>query len=201
MFMNCSVFCDVQNVRSSILGQNVIFGKLNVQTFNVRSVRSSVFWCSLQDQQLVSCAICHCCNPFFYCLLLEIGMQSLLLLGDYYSALSAGLYSNSNIMDHCWPHSEDVIQISRKKWINPRPKAKDFYPIFSKKFVLCPKNEASNAIVMQKDHGLHRNFMKKISISLKKFNFTKFSLPPWKGNGFFVKLHKFHEIFITSMDA
>ena len=42
---------------------------------------------------------CHCCNnPFFYCLLLEIGMQSL-LLGDYYSALCLQdwLYSNSNI--------------------------------------------------------------------------------------------------------
>ena len=49
MFMNCSVFCDVQHVRSSILGQNVMFGKLDVQTFNVRSVRSSIFWCSFQD--------------------------------------------------------------------------------------------------------------------------------------------------------
>ena len=32
MFMNCSVFCDVQHVRSSVLGQNVMF----------RSVRSSI---------------------------------------------------------------------------------------------------------------------------------------------------------------
>ena len=32
MFANCSVFCDVRHVRSSVLGQNVMFG----------SVRSSV---------------------------------------------------------------------------------------------------------------------------------------------------------------
>ena len=44
MFANCSVFCDVRHVRSSILGQNVMFKK-----FDVRSVRSSVFWCSFQD--------------------------------------------------------------------------------------------------------------------------------------------------------
>ena len=50
MFANCSVFCDVRHVRSSILGQNVMFGKFDVRTFNVRSVRSSVFWCSFQDQ-------------------------------------------------------------------------------------------------------------------------------------------------------
>ena len=49
MFANCSVFCDVQHVRSSILGQNVMFGQFDVRTFNVRSVRSSVFWCSFQD--------------------------------------------------------------------------------------------------------------------------------------------------------
>ena len=49
MFMNCSVFCDVRHVQSSILGQNVMFGKFDVRTFNVRSVRSSVFWCSFQD--------------------------------------------------------------------------------------------------------------------------------------------------------
>ena len=49
MFANCSVFCDVRHVQSSILGQNVMFGKFNIQTFNVRSVRSSVFWCSFQD--------------------------------------------------------------------------------------------------------------------------------------------------------
>ena len=44
MFTNCSVFCDVRHVQSSILGQNVMFGKFDVRTFNVRSVRSSVFW-------------------------------------------------------------------------------------------------------------------------------------------------------------
>ena len=49
MFMNCSVFCDVQHVWSSILGQNVMFRKFDVRTFNVRSVRSLVFWCSFQD--------------------------------------------------------------------------------------------------------------------------------------------------------
>ena len=49
MFANCSVFCDVRHVRSSILGQNVMFGMFDVRTFNVRSVRSSVFWCSFQD--------------------------------------------------------------------------------------------------------------------------------------------------------
>ena len=49
MFANCSVFCDVRDVRSSILGQNVMFGKFDVRTFNVRSVRSLVFWCLFQD--------------------------------------------------------------------------------------------------------------------------------------------------------
>merc|ERR1712020_111848 len=49
MFANCSVFCDVQHVRSSILGQNVMFRKFDVRTFNVRSVQSSVIWCSFQD--------------------------------------------------------------------------------------------------------------------------------------------------------
>ena len=48
MFANCSVFCDVRHVRCSILGQNVMFGKFDVWTFNVQSVRSSVFWCSFQ---------------------------------------------------------------------------------------------------------------------------------------------------------
>ena len=49
MFMNCSVFCDVRHVRSSILGQNVMFGKFAVRTFNVQSVRKLVFLCSFQD--------------------------------------------------------------------------------------------------------------------------------------------------------
>ena len=48
MFANCSVFCDVRHVRSSILGQNVMFRKFDVWTFNVQSVRSSVFWCSFK---------------------------------------------------------------------------------------------------------------------------------------------------------
>ena len=46
MFANCFVFCDVLHVRSSILGQNVMSGKFNVQTVNVQSVQSSIFWCS-----------------------------------------------------------------------------------------------------------------------------------------------------------
>ena len=49
MFANCSVFCNVWHVRSSILGQNVMFRMFDVRTFNVRSVRSLVFWCSFQD--------------------------------------------------------------------------------------------------------------------------------------------------------
>ena len=49
MFVNSSVFCDVRHVRSSILSQNVMFGKFDVRTFNVRSIRSLVFWCSFQD--------------------------------------------------------------------------------------------------------------------------------------------------------
>ena len=49
MFTNCSVFCDVWHFRSLILGQNVMFRKFDVWTFNVRSVWSSVFWCSFQD--------------------------------------------------------------------------------------------------------------------------------------------------------
>ena len=28
MFMNCSVFCDVRHVRSTVLGQNVMFGSV-----------------------------------------------------------------------------------------------------------------------------------------------------------------------------
>ena len=42
MIVNCSVFCDVQHVRSSILIKNVMFGKFDVQTFNVQSVWSLV---------------------------------------------------------------------------------------------------------------------------------------------------------------
>ena len=53
MFANCSVFCDVQYVRSSILGQNVMFGMFDVWTFNIRSVRSSVFCCSFQHQRVL----------------------------------------------------------------------------------------------------------------------------------------------------
>ena len=49
MFVISSVFCDVRHIRSSILGQNVMFRMFNVQTINVRCVRSSVFWCSFQD--------------------------------------------------------------------------------------------------------------------------------------------------------
>ena len=49
MFAKCSVFCDVWHVWSSIWGQNMMLGKFDVWTFNVRSVGSSVFWCSLQD--------------------------------------------------------------------------------------------------------------------------------------------------------
>ena len=36
IFANCSLFCDVRHVRSSILGQNVMFRKFDVRTFNVR---------------------------------------------------------------------------------------------------------------------------------------------------------------------
>ena len=46
---NCLGFCDARHIQSSILGQNVMFRKFDVQTFNVQSVRSSVFWCSFQD--------------------------------------------------------------------------------------------------------------------------------------------------------
>ena len=49
VYTNCSVFCDVQHVQSSILSQIVMFRKFDVQTFNVHSVRSSVFWCFFQD--------------------------------------------------------------------------------------------------------------------------------------------------------
>ena len=55
MFANCSVFCDVRHVRSSILGQNVMFGKFyvghsmfgvfEVRYFGVRSNTSSVTKC------------------------------------------------------------------------------------------------------------------------------------------------------------
>ena len=40
MFVNCLVFCDV---RSSILGENVMFRKFDVWTFNVWSVQSLAF--------------------------------------------------------------------------------------------------------------------------------------------------------------
>ena len=59
MFVNCSILCDVQHVRSSVLGQNVIFGKFDVWTFNVRSVRNSVFWCSFQDYSMLFHQIGH----------------------------------------------------------------------------------------------------------------------------------------------
>ena len=49
LFMNCSVFCDVRHVWSSILGQYVMFRKFYVRIFNVQSVQSSVFWCLFQD--------------------------------------------------------------------------------------------------------------------------------------------------------
>ena len=55
MFTNCSVFCDVRHVRSSLLGQNVMFGKFDVRTFNVRSIRSSVFWWG--PQGLIFCSL------------------------------------------------------------------------------------------------------------------------------------------------
>ena len=64
MFANCSVFCDVRHVRSSILGQNVMFGKFDVRTFNVRSVRSSVFWCSFQDYHATTCTHIIFCAIF-----------------------------------------------------------------------------------------------------------------------------------------
>ena len=35
MFENCLVFCDVRHVRSSILGQNELFEKFDVQTIVV----------------------------------------------------------------------------------------------------------------------------------------------------------------------
>ena len=38
MFMNYSVFCDVRHVQSLIMGQNVMFRKFDVQSFNVQSV-------------------------------------------------------------------------------------------------------------------------------------------------------------------
>ena len=46
-------FFDVRHVQSSILGQNVMFRKVDVWTFNVHSVRSSVFWCLFQDWKIV----------------------------------------------------------------------------------------------------------------------------------------------------
>ena len=78
MFVNCSVFCDVGHVRSSVFGQNVMFEvqsccyvtrlvleqtvgcsqtvqffvmfvvRFWAKKFNVLSVRSSVFWYSFQ---------------------------------------------------------------------------------------------------------------------------------------------------------
>ena len=54
MFVNCSIFCDIRHVWSSVLGQNVMFGKFDVWTFNVQSVQRSVFWCSFQDYNLAT---------------------------------------------------------------------------------------------------------------------------------------------------
>ena len=54
MFVNCSVFCNVQHVQSSILDQNVMFEKFDIWTFSVRSVQSSVFWCSFQNDKIRS---------------------------------------------------------------------------------------------------------------------------------------------------
>ena len=38
IFANCSGFCDVRHVRSSILDQNVMFRNFDVRTFNVQSL-------------------------------------------------------------------------------------------------------------------------------------------------------------------
>ena len=69
MFMNCSVICDVRHVQSSILGQNVMFGKFDVRTFNVWCVRSSVFWCSFQDYYLhmTRDQFSECCFVMWVC--------------------------------------------------------------------------------------------------------------------------------------
>ena len=44
MFANCSVFGDVREVRSSVFGQNHMFGHVRCSVFgDVREVQSSVF--------------------------------------------------------------------------------------------------------------------------------------------------------------
>ena len=61
MFANCSVFCDVQHVQSSVLGKNVMFGSVrssvlllcdqtSLGTYSLMFGNSSVF-CDVQHVQ------------------------------------------------------------------------------------------------------------------------------------------------------
>ena len=70
MFTNCSVFCDVQHVRSSVLGQNVMFGSVQssvlllcdptrLRTYSLMFANCSVFcdvrhvWSSVLGQNVM----------------------------------------------------------------------------------------------------------------------------------------------------
>ncbi len=67
MFTNCSVFCDVRHVRSSVLGQNVMFG----------SVRSSVLL--LCDQTSLGTYSLMFTNSLGFC---DVGHVRSLILGQ-----------------------------------------------------------------------------------------------------------------------
>ena len=52
MFANCSVFCDVRHVRSSVLGQNVMF-EVQSGCYVTRLVLEHTVWCSQTIQFFV----------------------------------------------------------------------------------------------------------------------------------------------------
>merc|ERR1712016_591457 len=73
MFVNCSVFCDVRHVRSSVLGQNVMFGSV-LSSVLLLCDQTSLGTCSLMfancsvfcDVKQVRCSdiLCSECSKF-----------------------------------------------------------------------------------------------------------------------------------------
>ena len=67
-------------------------------------------------------------------------VQSLLTTVPSFPSNFWNFQFKGQILDHCWSHSEDVIQISRKKWDRSEAEGCGF--------LFHPKNEASNDIVI-----------------------------------------------------
>ena len=78
MFMNCSDFCDVRHVRSSVLGQNMMFGSVRssvlllcdpsrLRTYSLMFVNCSVFCdvrSSILGQNVMFGHQCSVCSKF-----------------------------------------------------------------------------------------------------------------------------------------